>query len=234
MLMINTLSVFMPAFNEELNICVTVEEVLKVLRSLGLKNYEVIVINDGSRDNTAEIVKKLEKRDKHVRLINHDVNKGYGEALKTGYYNSKFEYIVFIDSDGQFNFSDISKFIEKIESADIVVGYRINRQDHLMRIINGWGWTQISNILFGLGVKDVDCAFKLFNRKVIDTIPKLESTRGAMINPEVLARAKKAGFKISQVGVQHFQRRGGKATGANLSVILQSFADLIKLWWKIR
>lgn len=224
----------MPAYNEEKNVGQTVTSVLEVLRGLKLKEYEVIVVNDGSKDKTAEIVEALEQKDSHVRLINHPVNKGYGEAIKSGYYSAKYEYIVFIDSDGQFDFNDIHKFLEAINSADIVIGYRVNRQDHLMRIINGWGWTQLSNILFSLHIKDVDCAFKLLDRKVIDTIPHLQSTRGAMINPELLAKSKKAGFKIKEIGVKHFPRKEGKQTGANLNVIIQSFGDLIRLWWKIK
>lgn len=232
--MVNSLSVFMPAYNEEKNVDHTVQSVLEVLKTLNLKEYEIIVVNDGSKDKTANVVKELQKNNKNIRLVNHEVNKGYGEAVKSGYYNSRFEYIVFIDSDGQFDFNDIHKFLKAIEAADIVVGYRIARQDHLMRIINGWGWTQLSNILFGLNVKDVDCAFKLLKRKVIETIPHLESTRGAMVNPELLAKSKKAGFKIVQLGVRHFPRKEGKQTGANLDVIIQSFIDLIKLWWKLK
>lgn len=230
----HSLSFFMPAYNEEANIQKTLESVTGVLENLNFKDYEVIVVNDGSRDNTEQIIKEFSKTNPKVKVINHSVNKGYGEALKTGYYNCRFEYIVFADSDGQFDYGEISKLFEKIGNADIVVGYRLKRQDHLMRIINGWGWTQISNILFGLGVKDVDCGFKLFKREVIEKIPKLESTRGAMINPEVLAKSKKMGFKIAQVGLTHKPRRGGKQTGANLKVIIVSFIDLLKLWWKIK
>lgn len=231
---VDTLSVSMPAYNEEKNIGKTIEQVLGVLKTLDLKDYEVIVVNDGSKDGTLKVVKEWEKKNKHVRLVDHEKNKGYGEAVKTGLYAARMNYIVFIDSDGQLDFSDINKFLEKIKEADVVVGYRVNRQDSLMRLINGWGWTQLSNILFGLGVKDVDCAFKLFRRNVIDSIPHIESTRGAMINPEVLAKAKKANFKIVQVGVSHFPRREGKSTGANLEVILNSFWDLIKFWWRLK
>lgn len=231
---VRTLSVFMPAFNEEKNVGGTIEQVLSVLKKLDLQAYEVIVVNDGSKDGTAEVVRDWEKRDSHVRLINHEKNKGYGEAVKTGFYAAKYDYIVFIDSDGQFDFSDITKFLEKINSADVVVGFRMNRQDSTMRIINGWGWTQLSNILFGLGVKDVDCAFKLFDRRVIDSIPHLESTRGAMINPEVLAKCKKRGYVITEVGVKHFPRKEGKQTGANIKVIISSFSDLMKFWWKLK
>jgi glycosyltransferase involved in cell wall biosynthesis len=231
---VDTLSVSMPAYNEEKNIGKTIENVLSVLKTLNLKDYEVIVVDDGSKDKTAQVVKNLEKKDSHIKLVDHEVNKGYGEAVKSGLYSAKMDYIVFVDSDGQFDFADINKLIEKIDEVDIVVGYRINRQDSPMRLINGWGWTQLSNILFGLGVKDIDCGFKLFKKKVIDTIPKIESTRGAMINPEVLAKSKKAGFRIAQVGVSHFPRTEGSSTGAKLSVIFSSFADLIKMWWKLK
>jgi glycosyltransferase involved in cell wall biosynthesis len=231
---IKNLSVFMPAYNEEANIAKTLQDTSNFLKTLNIPDYEILVINDGSKDATAQIVTDFSKKDTHIKLINHEVNKGYGEAVKTGFYSSKKDYIFLMDSDGQFEISDLTKFIDKISEADIVVGYRVNRQDHLMRIINGWGWTQISNTLFGLNLKDVDCAFKLFKREVIDKIPKLESTRGAMINPETLAKAKKMGFKIVQVGVIHKPRIGGKQTGANLSVITSSFIDLLKLWWKIK
>ncbi len=224
----------MPAYNEEENIEKTLQEVSLFLKNSGISDYEIIVVNDGSKDNTAKVVGEFAVGDKHVRLINHEQNKGYGEAVKTGFYAAKKDFIFFMDADGQFDISDIAKFLDKIEEADVVVGYRINRQDRLMRIINGWGWTQISNILFGLSLKDVDCAFKLFRREVIEKIPRLESTRGAMINPETLAKAKKQGFKIVQVGVVHRPRLKGKSTGANLSVILSSFVDLVKLWWKIK
>jgi glycosyltransferase involved in cell wall biosynthesis len=230
---VNSLSVFMPAYNEGKNVGETLEEVLKVLQTLDIKEYEVIVVNDGSKDQTAEVVKQWEKKDKHVRLVEHDKNKGYGEAVKTGFYASKFNYIVFIDADGQFDFTDVHKLLNKIDKADVVVGYRMNRQDNFMRIFNGWGWTQLSNILFGLHLKDVDCAFKLFKREVIETIPHLEAKRGAMINPETLAKAKKAGFKIEEVGVKHFPRKDGKSTGGNLEVIISSFWDLIKFWVRL-
>jgi glycosyltransferase involved in cell wall biosynthesis len=224
----------MPAYNEETNIGKTLLDISSFLKTLKIQDYEILVINDGSSDSTAQIVTDFSKKDTHVKLINHEVNQGYGAAVKTGFYSAKKDYIFFMDSDGQFEISDITKFLDKITEADIVVGYRVNRQDHLMRIINGWGWTQISNILFGLNLKDVDCAFKLFRREVFDKIPRLESTRGAMINPETLAKAKKMGFKIVQVGVLHKPRIGGKSTGANLNVIISSFIDLLKLWWKIK
>jgi len=227
------LSLFFPAYNEEGNIKNTVEKAIPVLKNVASK-YELLIVDDGSKDKTGEIADKLAEEYSFIRVVHHHPNQGYGAALKSGFYNSKQEWIVFTDSDGQFDFSEVTRLIEKSGEADIVAGYRINRQDPLMRKIFGFGWTLLARLLLGIKVRDVDCAFKLVKKKVIDTIPKLQSTRGGMISPELLGRAKKAGFKIVEVGVHHYPRKEGKQTGANLKVIFKSFMDLGKLWWQIK
>jgi glycosyltransferase involved in cell wall biosynthesis len=230
---VKELSVFFPAYNEEANIQKTVLEAKKVLETIADK-WEVIIVDDGSRDKTGEIADKLAYDDKRIRVIHHSPNKGYGEALKSGFYNSKYNLIATVDSDGQFDFSEIQKLLSKIDKYDVVIGYRINRRDPLQRKIFGWGWTLLANVLLGIRVRDVDCAFKLVKREVVEKIPHLESTRGGMISPELLAKAKKTGFSIAEVGVHHFPRGEGNQTGANLKVILKSFVDLLKLWNKLR
>lgn len=227
------LSLFFPAYNEEGNLKNTVEEAIPVLKNVA-SLYELLIIDDGSRDKTGEIADKLAEEYSFIRVIHHHPNKGYGEALKSGFYNSKYQWIVFTDSDGQFDFSEVTKLIEKSKNADIVAGYRINRQDSWMRKLFGFGWTFLARLLLRVRVRDVDCAFKLIKKEVIDTIPRLQSTRGGMISPELLGRARKAGFKIAEVGVHHYPRKEGKQTGANLKVIFKSFMDLGKLWWQIK
>lgn len=230
---LNELSLFFPAYNEEDNLVNTVEKAIPVLEKVAQK-YEVIVVNDGSKDRTGQIAEKLAKKYDFLRVIAHSPNKGYGEALKSGFYNSKYEWVVFTDSDGQFDFGEVSKLLERKNEADIVAGYRINRQDSLTRKVFGWGWTLLAKTLLGIKVRDVDCAFKLVKKEVIEKIPKLQSTRGGMISPELLGKARKAGFKIAEVGVHHYPRKSGKQTGANLKVIFKSFIDLGKLWWQLR
>jgi len=115
-----------------------------------------------------------------------------------------------------------------------VAGYRIDRRDSPVRKLFGFGWTFLANLLLGIGVRDVDCGFKLIRKKVIENIPALQSARGGMISPELLGRARKAGFKIAEVGVHHYPRKEGKQTGANLKVIFKSFVDLGKLWWQLK
>lgn len=231
--MINSLSVFFPCINEEGNIENTVSKAEEVLEKLKLK-YEIIIVDDGSTDNTGEIADRLSRKNQKVRVIHHPKNLGYGEALKSGFYNARYETIVYTDGDGQFDFSEVTKFLEKIIDHDLVIGYRIKRQDSILRRLFGKGWRMTLFLFFGLRLKDVDCGFKMVRKKVLEQIPHLQSQRGAMINAELVIEAKKYGFKEGQVGVNHYQRLSGKPTGANISVIIKSYLDLIKLWWQLK
>lgn len=233
---VKRLSVFFPAYNEEANIKSTVLKAKQVLDKLGLEDWEILVINDGSKDGTLEVAKRLSKEIPNLRLINHKTNRGYGASLKSGFYNSNFEWIVFTDSDGQFDFSEISSFLKKRKetNADLVIGHYKKRQESLFKILTSKLWEILVFFLFGLKVKDIDCGFKLISRKVIDKIPHLESERGAFISSELLIKAKRAGFKIVEIPVTHYPRKQGKASGRNLNVIIRSFYDLFKLWLKLR
>lgn len=233
--MIKNLSVFFPAYNEEKNIENTVTKAEQVLKTLKLVAYEIIIINDGSKDNTGKIADELAKNE-NIKVIHHNPNKGYGEALKSGFYNAKYDWIVFTDSDGQFDFSEVTNFIEKQEEsgADLVIGYYKKRQvGFLTKITTKLFWEPVVFILFGFRVKDIDCAFKLISKKVIDTIPRLEATRGAFISSELLVKVKRAGFKIVEIGITHHERKLGWGTSRSLSVIINSYLDLLKLWWKL-
>ncbi len=227
------LSLFLPVYNEEANLEKTVESAIPVLKKVAQK-YEIVIVNDGSKDRSGEIAEKLAKKYSFIKIITHSPNLGYGAALKSGFYNSRYKWITVIDADGQFDFSEVARLIEKSAEAEVVIGYRINRQDPFKRKLFGWGWTLLARLLLGIKVRDVDCAFKLIRKQVIETIPHLESTRGGMISPELLAKAQKAGFKIAEVGVHHYPRGGGKQTGSELKVIFKSFFELGKLWWQIR
>ncbi len=230
---IKNLSVFFPAFNEEGSIENTVIKASEVLQDLRL-NYEIIIVDDGSTDKTAQIADSLAKSNPKIRVIHHSKNLGYGEALRSGFYNAKYDTIVYTDGDGQFDFSEINKFLEKIEDHDLVIGYRIKRQDPFFRILFKKGWKLSLLTFFGLTLKDVDCGFKMIRKSVLENIPHLESTRGAMINAELAIKTKKYGFTLTQVGVNHYPRLSGKPTGASIRVIVKSFLDLLRLWWKLK
>lgn len=227
-----SLSVFFPTFNEEANIEKTVLSARKVLGAVA-DRWEIIVVNDGSGDNTAEIVQELARKDAKIKIINHKQNLGYGAALQSGFYQAQYEWIAYTDSDGQFDFSEITRFFEKKDSADLLIGYRLKRKDSFYRLFLARGWNLLVYLFFGLRLKDVDCGFKMIKRKVLEKIPHLESERGGMINAELAIKAKAAGFKIGQVGVTHYPRRAGRATGSQIRVIIKSFLDLARLWIKL-
>jgi glycosyltransferase involved in cell wall biosynthesis len=233
---INTLSVFFPAYNEESNIKNTVLKARNVLEHLNLKDWEIIIVNDGSKDKTLDTAKRLSEEYDRISVISHQINRGYGASLKSGFYNAKFDWIAFTDSDGQFDFSEIVNFLETQEkkSADLVIGFYKKRQEPFSKILTSKIWEALIFVLFGLKVKDIDCGFKLISKKVIQKIPKLESERGAFISSELLIKAKKAGFKIVEIPVTHYPRKSGKPTGRSLKVIFRSFADLFSLWFKLR
>lgn len=232
---IESLSVFLPCYNEEANLKKTYKNVKDALKK-NVKKSEILIIDDGSKDKTGQIADELAKKDKTVKVIHHNPNRGYGAAFKSGFYNATLPWISFIDADGQFDFSEINRFIEaqKNTDADLVIGYYLGRKVSFMRKLNSFAWQVLVFILFGLKVRDIDCGFKLVSKKVIDTIPRLESERGAFISSEFLIKCKKAGFKIVQIGVNHYPRKQGEATGAKLNVIIQSFIDLFRLWWKMK
>lgn len=233
--LIDQLSVFFPAYNEEGNIKKTVLKSIEVLKEVA-KEWEVLIINDGSKDTTLQIAEKIAKTDNRIKVINHPENKGYGAALRSGFYNAKYSWVAFTDADGQFDFSEIKNFIktQKKTNADLVIGYYRKRQVPFYRKVNSFLWEMVVYLLFGLKVRDIDCGFKLISKKVINTIPELESERGAFISSEFLIKAKKKKFKIVEIAVSHYPRTKGVGTGANLNVIIKSFIDLFKLWRKLR
>lgn len=232
--MINSLSVFFPTYNEEGNI---INTVLKTRNKL-LKTFdkwEIIIVNDGSVDRTPKIAKELEKKDKRIRVISHEINRGYGASLKTGFYNAKYPWVCFTDSDGQFDFDEIDSFVktQKETDADMVIGYYRDRKVSTFKKITSKMWEYLVYFMFGLKVKDIDCGFKLISKKVIDALPDLESERGAFISSEFLIKAKKKKFKIVEIPVTHLPRLEGKGTGRDIKVIINSFRDLFKLWIKL-
>lgn len=224
-----SLSVVMPAHNEEEAIAGTVHEVIDTI-SDWMQDFEVIVVNDGSQDRTGIILDTIAASHSCLRVIHHAVNQGYGAALVSGFEAVTKDLVFFMDSDGQFDIHDLEQFFPLLEEYDAVLGYRVSRQDTWMRKVNAWGWKILVGIVFGVYVRDVDCAFKLYPAQFFCE-HQLE-TRGAMINAEILYKFTRAGYTYTQVGVHHLPRRGGRATGAKLSVIMRAFRELFVFAWK--
>lgn len=226
-----SLSVVIPAYNEEANVADALKRVSDVLQTLNL-DYEIILVNDGSRDRTGEIAKSLIGQIPRLRVVENDPNRGYGGALKAGFAASTKDLIAFVPSDNQFDFNEIRLMLDKIDGAVMVSGYRAHRVDPLIRKLNGMGWNLVVRILFGYLVRDIDCGFKLFRRDVLKNVTLYSD--GAMIDTEFLAGLRARGYKIVEVPVTHLPRTAGHPTGANLQVIVRAFRDLfrfrVRLW----
>ncbi|GAC1393915.1 MAG: hypothetical protein NVS4B11_31520 [Ktedonobacteraceae bacterium] len=218
-----SLTVVMPAHNEEVAIMGTMRSVIAAV-SLWTQDFEVIVVNDGSKDQTRAILEEIAAEEPRVRIINHEMNKGYGAALVSGFQAASKDLVFFMDSDGQFDICDLERFFPLIGQYDAVLGYRIDRQDTWLRKLNAWGWKVLVQCVFKLRVRDIDCAFKLYKATFFQQ--NCLETRGAMINTEMLYKFARAGYTYTEVGVQHLPRRGGRATGAKLSVIARAFREL--------
>lgn len=232
---ISQLSVFLPAYNEEENIQSALEKVLAVLKRLKLANFEVLVVNDGSKDATDKVVTDFSKKDRHVILINHPHNLGYGAALKTGFSHAQYPWVAFTDADGQFDFSEITKLIDRSNGVDMVLGYRLNRADPFIRKVLTFGWKTLALILLGLDVKDYSCGFKLIKKQVYQEVsPLIYEEKVTQI--EFLVKAQRKNFKFTEVGVHHYPRRFGKPTGGSIfsKIFWKSLADLLRLWWQLR
>lgn len=221
----HSLSIILPAYNEEENVEQAVTHVSEVAQTLD-REYEIILVNDGSTDRTGEVGRELEDRVPNYRLVEHYPNRGYGGALKAGFEAAEKDLIAFYPADAQFDFVEITHLLEKLEAedADIVCGYRFNRQDNAIRRLNALGWNTVVRLLFGYLCRDIDCGFKLFRRDVLDHVNIVSD--GAMIDTELLAGAKARDLRIVEVPLTHLPREAGEATGANLVVIVKAFRDL--------
>jgi glycosyltransferase involved in cell wall biosynthesis len=202
------------------------QQALDVLPTIS-DDYEVIIVNDGSKDRTREIADRLASENPRVRTVHHDVNRGYGGALQSGFRAATKEWVFYTDGDGQFNMEELPGLLDLIDQWDIISCYRMDRQDPWIRKLNAWAWTRLVRLVLGLKLKDIDCAFKLYKREIFDKIEM--HSQGALIDSEILARAQRAGYSITQRGVHHYPRIAGQQTGANLKVILRAFRELITL-----
>ena len=226
-----SISVFFPCYNEQDNVARTVENALAVLRKLNA-DFEVIIVDDGSSDETARIADRLAACQNAVKVVHHPANLGYGAALQSGFKAATKQLIFYTDGDGQFDIAEMPPLLPLIDRYDIVSCYRLNRRDSIIRKINAWCWTKLVCLLFGLKIRDIDCAFKLYKSEIFKDM-KLQSA-GALIDAEILARAARKGYTITQKPVHHYPRTAGKQTGANLRVILRAFKELFRLYGRIR
>jgi glycosyltransferase involved in cell wall biosynthesis len=226
-----SVSVFFPCYNEEANVERTTLAAQQACQRL-LADYEIIIVNDGSRDRTGEIADRLARELPHVRAVHNRPNRGYGGALQRGFREAAKDFVFYTDGDGQFDFEELEHVLPLLDRYDILSAFRLDRQDPLRRRINAACWGALVNRLFRLRIRDVDCAFKIYPRRFIQQIEMRSG--GALIDTEMLAKARRLGYSIGQIGVHHHPRQAGQQTGANLKVILRAFGELFGLYRHIR
>ena len=224
-----TLSIFFPTYNEEDNIGGSIEKAVAVAEhSPFISDYEVIVVNDGSSDNTQRVAERYAASNPKVRVVNHEKNRGAGAALVTGFASATKEYVFYTDADLQFDIAELNNLLIHLDAADAVIGYRAPRRDPFMRLLNAKGWNVLNRVLFGLKVRDIDCAFKIFPTELIQSVEF--HSEGAMTIAESLIRLSRMGTTFKQVPVSHLPRTAGSPTGAKLSVIFRAFREMLELY----
>jgi len=228
---IPAISVFLPSHNEEGNVERVVRSYLAELPRVA-DDFEVIVVDDGSRDRTGEIADRLAAEDSHVKVVRHHVNQGYGGAVISGIRAATKPYVLLCDGDGQFDPSDLERLIPFVPEYDVVAGHRVRRADPLIRKINGKAWTILVRVLLGITISDIDCGFKLFKREKLEGM--VLRARGAMISTELMARLAGRNAKVIEVDVKHLPRLTGEQSGANLKVVARAFKELIALYRELR
>ncbi len=221
------LSLCLPCFNEEQVIGDVLRGAIAILPEF-LDEFEIVVVDDGSSDRTAEIVESFADKDDRIRLMRHERNRGYGAAVASGLRAARGEWICFTDGDGQFSLLDLPQLLVAAQGADVVLGYRHRRADNFVRRFNALSWKTLINCVLGVRVRDLDCAFKLFPRWVVESLEL--TAEGACISAEIIAQCVRGGLSVCEVPVNHFSRAAGKATGANVRVIAKAFRELPTLW----
>jgi glycosyltransferase involved in cell wall biosynthesis len=220
------LSVFFPAYYDEGNIAKVVESAVKVLEELKLKDYEVVVIEDGSPDRTGEVADEMALRFEKVHVIHHEKNMGYGATLKDGFTSAKLDYVFYTDGDNQFDLNELKRFVALVPYADMIVGYRKKKQYSLYRKFTSLSYNYLLKLIFGLDYWDIDCAFKLFRRDLFDKITI--NSVDAFIDAEIMLKAKLLGYTSIEMGVTHLPRVDGVSTGARPSVILRTIKEVFE------
>jgi glycosyltransferase involved in cell wall biosynthesis len=225
------LSIVLPAFNEEANIAAAIEQCRAVAGRL-CSSYEIVIVDDGSTDSTATTVRAIAATDRKIRLITHEENKGYGETLADGLRAARMDLVFFTDSDLQFDLNELEGFLPWIDKVPVVAGYRIKRADPFRRRVYARGWNLLVRAMFYVPVRDIDCAFKLFRRAVLQDLD-LESV-GAMVNTELMVKLGRSGIGVVELGVTHQPRKTGTPRGANLHVVRTALSELRKMRKRLR
>jgi len=221
----SSISFFCPAYNEEKNLPVLIPKVHAFLGSL-TDTFEILIIENGSRDETAAVADELSKRFSNVKALHYMAGLGYGGALLEGFKNSKYDYVCYTDGDNQYNIDELKAGFDLMEHADVASGYVRAKAVSTFRKIQSDLFNSLITLLFFVRIRDINCSMKIYKREVLDSI-EIKSL-SAFIDAEMLLRAYRKGFVIAQFPVTHYERTSGIAIGSKPSVIIGTFTDMLK------
>lgn len=227
-----SLSVFFPAYNDAPSLPGLVAKTFAVLEA-NVADYEVIVVNDGSADDTGAVLGRLaEKYGARMRVVTHEVNRGYGGALRSGFGAATKEFVFYTDGDGQYDVGELPRLLE-LMTADtgLVNGYKLERQDPAHRVWIGNVYNFCARLLFRIRIRDIDCDYRLIRRKLLDEI-RLTSTSGT-ICVELVRKLELSGCKVAEVGVHHYPRMHGKSQFFRVKSLAVTFGQLLRLWVRL-
>jgi glycosyltransferase involved in cell wall biosynthesis len=224
------IAVVLPAFDEEENIERQVAAVDAVCRDLAFDDWEILVVDDGSRDATRAVCESIRGKFPKLRVLVHETNRGYAQAQRTGFTSAAMPLVFYTDADNQFDVRELARFLPAIDEYDLVCGFRVYRFDPFTRLVLSWGYNLLVRILFRIRVRDVDCAFKLFRREIFDRI-HIESKK-FFVDTEILAKASKIGLRMTEIGVRHYPRTAGSST-VRPSHIASTLVEIVSMWTDI-
>lgn len=219
------ISFFCPAYNDEKNLPKLIPTVHEFLSRIS-KKFEILIIEDGSPDKTGEVAEQLAKKFSNIKVINHPYNMGYGATLRDGFRQTRYSYVMYTDGDSQYDIQEFEPYLNLLDKADVLAGYVRKKAVTPRRKFQSWVYNALIKILFFVNFHDVNCAMKIYSRKVLDIIDIKSAS--AFIDAEMMIGAKRNGFKIAQFPVTHFERLSGLASGSRFSVIAETFKDMIK------
>ena len=221
-----SLSIFFPAYNDEHTVGPLTEACVETARRL-TDDFEILIVHDHSPDGTGQEADRMAKKFKEVRVIHHSQNLGVGQSMIDGFTQASKEYIFYTDGDAQYDVSELELLVEHVKDYELIIGYRLKRAEGLKRVWASRCFHILNSLLFGITYKDIDCSFKLLNRRFLNKIAF--HTKSALVDPEILIQAKRLGFPVKEVGVHHYPRRFGQSQCLRVKLILSMILDMVRL-----
>ncbi len=223
---LSSLSIFFPAYGDEHTVAPLTKACIEVAREL-TDDFEILIVNDHSPDKTGEIADQMAREFKEVRVIHHPVNRGVGQAMISGFTQSKKDYVFYTDGDFQYDLKELPLLAQHAKDYDVIIGYRLKRAEGFKRVFTSRCFHLMIFTLFGIHHRDIDCSFKLVHRKFLDQVKF--HTKSALVDPELLINAKRLKFPVKEIGVHHFPRRFGSSQCLRIKLIASMMQDMLRL-----